>query len=79
MESFNSKRFASSQITCKLAVKINKSFIFVDLFRLSDVWNLVREVYQSEVIVKSKSALYKKSQHLLHSMLKKMFPQEGFQ
>jgi hypothetical protein len=47
------------------------------LFRLQDVISLVREVYQSSSLSKSKSLSFRKSQFVLKTMLKSMFPNEG--
>lgn len=47
------------------------------LFSLADVLYLVREVKQTNVILKSKSASYKKAQFIIKSFLRKLFPQEG--
>ena len=38
---------------------------------------VVREVYQSESILKDKTASFKKSQILLKKILKKIFAEEG--
>jgi hypothetical protein len=46
-------------------------------WRLFDVLSLVREVYNSPDIMKSKTNSYKKTQFVLQSMLKSIFPREG--
>ena len=46
-------------------------------FRLTDVTSFVREVYQSTIIVKSRSGAYKKAQSNLKLVLKSLFPNDG--
>jgi hypothetical protein len=45
--------------------------------RLHEVLELVREVYQAPLVGKERSSANKKSQHLLKSLLKNIFPSAG--
>ena len=46
-------------------------------WKLVDLLTLVKEVYNSSTIIKSKNVSFKKSQAMLRNMFKTIFPKEG--